>query len=67
MNQCSVRSTLEKAIFLAETTMDNYKIAINHLGTFYVKRNSVLLETNDGELKKITRENLDKHIQELVL
>mgnify|MGYP003572516835 CR=1 FL=1 len=61
-----IRSTLEKAIFLAETSANEHQIAIHQLGTFYIQEHEVLLRRESGQWKQITRDNLDEQVHELV-
>ncbi|PCI23991.1 MAG: hypothetical protein COB67_12085 [SAR324 cluster bacterium] len=65
MKSIILKTTLEKAVFLAETTKTNHEISIRDLGTFYIQENNVLLRTIQGTIRHITKESLEFHFKEL--
>ncbi len=66
MENTEVREALQTAILLGEVARTPHIVEINGIGQVQIDSGQAALRTEAGEWKQITRDNLDKRLQELM-
>ena len=61
-----VREALQTAIMLGEAAQTSHVVEINRIGKVQIAEGSVALQTSAGKWKRITRDNLENRLEELM-
>ncbi len=66
MEPVQVKEALTTAIMLGEVAQSAHFVRINGIGKVHIDDGNVALMSEAGEWKRITRENIDQRMKELV-
>jgi hypothetical protein len=61
-----VREALQTAILLGEAAQTSHVVEINRIGKVQIVEGKVALQTSAGKWKRITRDNLENRLEELM-
>ena len=66
MNNLRVREALKTAILLSQAATTNHKVEIAEIGEVYIKDGYAAILTIDGRWKRLTDENIEDRLEELL-
>ncbi|OGG95562.1 MAG: hypothetical protein A2508_03430 [Candidatus Lambdaproteobacteria bacterium RIFOXYD12_FULL_49_8] len=66
MEQFRVKEGLKTALLLSKAATSNHKVEIAEIGEVYIKDGYVAIMTLDGRWKRLTEENIETRLDELL-
>lgn len=66
METTRVREALKTAILLSQAATSSHKVEIAEIGEVYIKDGMAAIMTLDGRWKRITEENIEARLDELL-